>query len=813
MEVSMSRFASVWLMLVLAMFFIISCSGSGDGPMSVIGEREAVVTNTSHTLWGLWQFTADPVNETLDITRVRTGTMHLNALPFLEPPALVYLSLESLEFNGDIIEADIGLRHPFLGLTEFTGFDVCGVLISNGSYDGFDDSDINYAGPDDTYLLNPDGHSRWWNPVEFPVNTGTMSGYNDGLLGAPDSFANYNSTLNGYKYFSDDLTDPDDPMSEVTQANRGVFSAGQKNIRHFSIQLGTEGLVFNYAIDANWEFPEGPLPWTAPDDFGPNANRAEPWWIDVTETSNSLYYYEGAPGGSISLDIDVHDWFNIGDISVYVEAANGVTPISGPHLATGGGEGYSTYSVDILDPDLTVAGTLDLLITVECEDEDFQGFITGTNTSAYCVHRADVSAEPVTTHTVTGIFPAHGTPDYLLEDVEVYGTEFADGVSLGVRLERTSEPDIGATNVVFQDANTITCDLSIPATAATGLWDVVVTNGDAGEATGADLFEIFDCGTMTACTTGSSIFTVPSDMSGVRCGVTCTREGTSYLIAAGESGDTLYAMDASSTSGSLDYKVDPGGNLDKDLACTSDNTIFFTYGGYSQPENQLYQISFDPDTGFGTYSLFASLDTDRRIQRICVDDEDNPIVLTFDYAVYPEYPDVFDVRVHHWNGTGWDETLLPATVIEGGDKYVQDFDYNPVLDHYVFVSINYPATPRELNLYAIDRDGNITHTEEDIFDWNYQARWWGGIYIDQDDPDCHIFAWGGNDYDAEDKPRPSARYDAFYGNKAGANMPTIGSNGPGGGRGAWAPGTTRFFTPSMSSNQNIISWFTLPSDW
>ena len=60
------------------------------------------------------------------------------------------------------------------------------------------------AGDGDMRLLNPDGYSRWWNPAEFP-NNGTIFGYNDGLLGAPDSYADYNNTLNGYKYFCDDL--------------------------------------------------------------------------------------------------------------------------------------------------------------------------------------------------------------------------------------------------------------------------------------------------------------------------------------------------------------------------------------------------------------------------------------------------------------------------------------------------------------------------------------------------------------------------------------------------------------------------------
>ena len=82
----------------------------------------------------------------------------VNALPFLEPPALVNLTLDSLEFNGNIIDADIGLRHPFIGLTEFTGFDVCGVLISNGSISGFSNPDITIAGNGDTRLLHAGEH-------------------------------------------------------------------------------------------------------------------------------------------------------------------------------------------------------------------------------------------------------------------------------------------------------------------------------------------------------------------------------------------------------------------------------------------------------------------------------------------------------------------------------------------------------------------------------------------------------------------------------------------------------------------------------
>ena len=385
------------LAFIVMVALLVSCSGEGVDITSPRDERAASTGTSSHMLWGLYQFTADPVNETLEYVPLRTGEFHLNVLPFLEPPPLLYLSLESLEFNGNIIEAGIGLRHPFLGLTEFTGFDVCGIFISNGSYTGFTDADIRYAGPGDTYLMNPDGYSRWWNPDEFPPNpSAPPSGYNDGLLGTPDSFANFNSTLNAYKYYCDDLDDPDDPLSDVTLASRGMFSPGQKNVRNFVMELGSEGLVFNYAVDACWEFPQGDYPWSAPDDFSGNANRVEPWYISVTEIENTLYFYEGEGGGELELGIDVYDWFNADLNVLYIETANGIIPQVGPISPSGGGEGYSTYVVEITDADPTTFGDLELLISVETEQEGFQDFVPGTMTSAYLLYTTTVSDEPPT---------------------------------------------------------------------------------------------------------------------------------------------------------------------------------------------------------------------------------------------------------------------------------------------------------------------------------------------------------------------------------------------------------------------------------
>ena len=106
---------------------------------------------SSHrVLLGLWQMVASPIEGTLEIAELRDSANHLNVLFFLEPPLLVNLTLESKPVFADgKLDVDIGLRHPFLGMTQFTGFDVCGALITNGSMSGFEDPDIVIAGPGD----------------------------------------------------------------------------------------------------------------------------------------------------------------------------------------------------------------------------------------------------------------------------------------------------------------------------------------------------------------------------------------------------------------------------------------------------------------------------------------------------------------------------------------------------------------------------------------------------------------------------------------------------------------------------------------
>jgi len=381
------------LVLGFAVMLLSSCSGNGGVTPTTqdTSPTGAINAQNSHQNWGLWQFKANPQEGTMDVVQLREGNFHLNALFFLEPPPLVNLSLESLKIIGDTVDADIGLRHPFLGLIEFTGFDVCGILVTNGSVTGFNDSGLRMAGTNDTHLMNPDGYSRWWNPAEFPVNNDTMSCYKDGLLGTPQSVGHYNSTLNAYKYFCDDLG-PNDPLSDIDLLKRGMFSAGTKNIRHYTIKMGPAGLVFNYAVDASWVFPTGGPPFTAPDDFPPAANRPEAWRTEVTEVENTLWNDGSGSGGGLSLSIDVYDWFN-GDKNVVKVESPGNFTMATSSTPAGSGDGYLTYMIDIASA-TPGAGSINLLISVESNAVGYGGLLPGKTVTAYFTYSAAVSAEP-----------------------------------------------------------------------------------------------------------------------------------------------------------------------------------------------------------------------------------------------------------------------------------------------------------------------------------------------------------------------------------------------------------------------------------
>jgi hypothetical protein len=87
--------------------------------------------------------------------------------------------------------------------------------------------------------------------------------------------------------------------------------------------------------------------------------------------------------------------------------------------------------------------------------------------------------------TLTSITPSSGLNTGIVHITNLAGSNFRAGAS--VKLARAGQPDLSATNVSVVNSSRITCDFDLTG-AATGLWDVVVTNPDAQSYTLANSF-------------------------------------------------------------------------------------------------------------------------------------------------------------------------------------------------------------------------------------------------------------------------------------------------------------------------------------
>jgi len=419
---SQMRWFHIFLAIGAIMLVLSGCSGS-DGPVTPSAYHPGLspdvhqATGTSRVLWGYWQITIDTATLQASIIPARSGSLHVNTLIFLEPPSGSTLGISGITIDGSVIECDITLVHPFPGLNQYAGFDVRGILIADASISGFNDPGVVLSGPDETRLLNADGLTRWWNPVEFP-NNGTMFSYRDGKLGNSDSAENYGATLNGYRAFADCL-DASDPPSRLVDPSlpgfetRALFAPGHANTRHYIIDFSENGLgdpdiVFNYAVDASWEAVQPP-PTVLPDDFPLIANCPEAFLIEIDETLNTLYNVPGiGSGGTLGLDIHVHDWQGALDGTPDVPGEVSEVTIESPGLFTGpatasvvpsSGSGltFSTWHVEI-DGQPSTNDDYMVLVSVVSSNGDWQPGFTGWDGSApltaYQTTRASVGTEP-----------------------------------------------------------------------------------------------------------------------------------------------------------------------------------------------------------------------------------------------------------------------------------------------------------------------------------------------------------------------------------------------------------------------------------
>lgn len=474
-------------------------------------------------LWGYWQVSINPLSKEVEIIPLRSAELSVNVTTFLQPPAGklsnlgIILTDVSKWMSEGKLTVDVRLTHPFPGLHQYTGHDVRGIFIAPGEIQSNFDSAVIYTSllGDQPRLLNADGCTRWWNPLEFPAGPPIFS-YIPGKLGTN---GNFNATINPYKYFAEGLGADEnlaDYFSDPANiANRGQFRAGSALHRIYDLQFpmpaGTPVLIYQYAVLANWVMPTQLNPNDLPGSFPPEANAYEPVNLKVTDNS-TLYYTGSQSGGDISLDLDIYCWPVSAGANllerinrIVIESPGNLIPSawkefdsayilanSGP----GSAENSSVVSIEIPNCTPGSVGTKELLIIIET-DSDYSNDGLGANypdaaLSSYFLHFTQVSNEyPYKNPVVTAINPNSANQHSFVDNAVISGLNFINIVS--VRLEKGAKV-IQADSFTVDSPTKITADFNLLGSPH-GLYDVVVeaTGGLTGKL--AEGFQIiFQCG-------------------------------------------------------------------------------------------------------------------------------------------------------------------------------------------------------------------------------------------------------------------------------------------------------------------------------
>jgi len=305
------------LFFILGIVGFIGCSGANPvapgqlsetltGNTGYQNQLDAVPADNRH-IRGFWLITISDNGESFDIVSARNVAIHLNALKFLEQaPCTDCLGISDISpIPPDKLSVGITIKHPFPGMPNLTGFDVRGILVTGSDYT-FPASGKSIAfGDDYPRMLDPDGYTSLYNPVEFPPSLPgpAVLKYISGKLAHEGDFT---ATLNPFRAYAKDAT-------------RRIFESGASENQEITIispDVGSGALEFGYAVDVSWEKAPGPVVDPAVD-FPITANCPEAYRVDI-QVGNCVPL---SAGGSTPVTVEVYDHQGIETIqSVFVEA-------------------------------------------------------------------------------------------------------------------------------------------------------------------------------------------------------------------------------------------------------------------------------------------------------------------------------------------------------------------------------------------------------------------------------------------------------------------------------------------------------------
>lgn len=494
--------------VVFAVFnVILGCASHKETPVTP-SELSSVSMGSNRVLWGLWHVNIDP--ETLDvkIMPLRGAAFTANVTQFMQAPASpvnmisIALAPGSIPTKGYFL-VDVTLRHPFPSHPIYRGFDVRGIFMANASVPTNMDPSLVYAGPDESRLINADGWTRWWNPGEF-TSYKTIFGFTPGKL-APPLYPT--GTLNGYKYFADDLDKTED-FYNLEIAKRGTFSTSPGvNTRQYEIQFKMDGskviFDFNYAVDASWDEPDKSYAPSYPiEAYSLKANCQEAYMINADFSGSTAWYVDSSQnGGNLRVALEIFDWQALGENetvpqqinAIRIESADlGIAPVDVFSIASvtdGNGINSSVFTFDLENVHPSGKNNQKILVSVHSsEPSTYEPQVIGGSKfsypdaplAAYKFLEVPISEYPPTNDPVVlSIVPKEGIIDSGDLPVQVTGLNFAANAQM--ELVKNNDPSIviiASGETVSGGGTKIDCILDMDAAdgAQIGTYHVKVIN-------------------------------------------------------------------------------------------------------------------------------------------------------------------------------------------------------------------------------------------------------------------------------------------------------------------------------------------------
>jgi len=210
-----------------------------------------------------------------------------------------------------------------------------------------------------------------------------------------------------------------------------------------------------------------------------------------------------------------------------------------------------------------------------------------TTTTATVTATTTITVSSTAKPSIKNVVPDFGTAGTQVSITSLSGNNFLNGAT--VKLARSGNPNISATNVVVVSPTQITCTFDLPSNATSGTWDVVVTNPNGLVGTYTNYFSIHTS-------------TIPVTTTGPVGGVGVTSIDPTFVVTGGDQGYVVMTITGTSIQPSATIKLtkDDKTIIGTTLNMPSDSTIKASFAipvGYVGSWNV---VVTNPDGSTGT---------------------------------------------------------------------------------------------------------------------------------------------------------------------------------------------------------------------